>query len=212
MRAKFFLKGMGIGVTVTAIIFTVAFALNPPTLSDEEVMARARALGMVESEEGTLLDKKDNAKEADTEAPSDESGEAATGEDVSSKEVTETKELSDEDKDALAALKEIEDAEGAESEGASSADTADNSGYKTTDTVNDSSDSSDTGSMTSFSINEGEDSAVVASRLYRQGIIEDPNAFDDFLTSNGYDTRIRPGSYNIPAGSSYETIANAIAH
>ncbi|MCR5098153.1 MAG: hypothetical protein K6B14_04310 [Lachnospiraceae bacterium] len=216
MKAKYFLKGMGIGVTVTAIIFTVAFALQPPTLSDEEVIARAKMLGMVESDE-TLLNQKD-MKEDETEADaSDETASEETASDetasedageATSEETIDGGELSEEDKEALAALKEIEDAERA-----GSSDAADNSGYKTTDTVNDSSSSdNDTGAMKSFSIKEGEDSAVVSSRLYRQGIIDDPNAFDDYLTSHGYDTRIHPGSYNIPSGSSFEAIANAIAH
>ena len=210
MRAKFFLKGMGIGVTVTAIIFTVAFALQPPTLSDEEIIARAKTLGMVESEETTLNQKglkdeevseSEEASEAqDTSESGDVSEDKVTTEEVSSEE------LSEEDKEALQALKDLEDAK-KEDAG------ADNSGYKTTDTVNDSSSEAETPQNTqSFTINNGEDSAVVSSRLYRQGIIDDPNGFDDYLTKNGYDTRIRPGSYNIPEGSSFETIANAIAN
>ena len=210
MRAKFFLKGMGIGVTVTAIIFTVAFALQPPTLSDEEIIARAKTLGMVESEETTLnqmglkdeeVSESDEASEAqDTSESGDASEDKVTTEEVSSEE------LSEEDKEALQALKDLEDAK-KEDAG------ADNSGYKTTDTVNDSSSEAETPQNTqSFTINNGEDSAVVSSRLYRQGIIDDPNGFDDYLTKNGYDTRIHPGSYNIPEGSSFETIANAIAN
>ncbi len=221
MRAKYFLKGMGIGVTVTALIFTVAFALNPPTLSDEEVIARAKTLGMIESDE-TMENQEDIKEETAEDQTSEEEQtaeeERAEGSEEKSEEASEEvseenveteeteKEVSKEE--ALKALKELQDSE-AKSEAAEK--TPDNSEYKTTDTVNDNSEeSSATGELKAFSVNNGEDSAVVSSRLYRQGIIDDPNAFDQYLTSPGYDTRIHPGTYNIPSGASYEAIANAI--
>ncbi len=234
MRAKYFLKGMGIGVTVTAIIFTVAFALNPPTLSDEEVIARAKMLGMVETEdmeepedeetsEETAEDaatseetadgaeteetkaaedaEADSGETAETESTDSEAADSETAEEASDGEVSE--------EEAMKALKELADAQN-EAEGA---DTPDNSQYKTTDTVNDSSaDDNVPGVTKSFTVNNGEDSSVVAARLYQKGIIDDPNSFDLYLSTHGFDTRIHPGSYNIPEGSSYQAIANAIAY
>ncbi len=231
MRAKFFLKGMGIGVTVTALIFTIAFALNPPTLSDEEVIARAKMLGMVESED---MDKTDAADVSDEtvdentneEAALEESGsdESASGDEAASAdgeatdtdttgdgEATESSDGSEaSEEDALKALKEIQDKEAA----ASADDTDVNAGYKTTDTVNDSSrkNGATPGDSVAFTVNQGEDSSTVAARLHRAGVIDDPTDFDMFLAERGYDTRIHPGSYNIPKGASYEAIANAIAH
>ncbi len=209
MRAKFFLKGMGIGITVTAIILTVAFALNPPTLSDEEVIARAKALGMVESEE-TLFEQKEIKDEESDKAKED-----------TSKEMTEgTEALEDVDKDsgdqvddeeALKALKELQDSEAAADEDPGQDEA--NDAYKSTDTVSESSSGSNTpDGLISFTVNSGEDSSTVAARLHRSGIIDDPVDFDTFLSDNGYDMRIHPGSYNIPAGSSYDSIANAIAY
>ncbi len=235
MRAKFFLKGMGIGVTVTALIFTIAFALNPPTMSDEEIIARAKMLGMVESEE---MDKgsadSDSAEETseETSEASDETGatdetaskEAGTDEAASDAAEGESADASDaendaavadssdgsevSEEDALKALKEIQDNEAA----AGSEDV--NASYKTTDTVNDSSrkNGATPGDAVTFTVNQGEDSSTVAARLHRAGVIDDPTDFDLFLSENGFDTRIRPGSYNIPKGASYESIANAIAH
>lgn len=185
MRAKYFLKGMGIGVTVTALLFTIAFALNPPTLSDEEVIARAKVLGMVESDE----------MEEEQEA-------------MSAEETQDESEASDEE--AMKALRKLMD-----EQEAADADNAedDTPAYKSTDTVSDSGEDSETpGSTVAFTVNSGEDSSTVAARLHRAGIITNPVEFDTYLSTNGYDTRIHPGSYNIPTGASYEAIANAIAY
>ncbi len=225
MRAKFFLKGMGIGVTVTALIFTIAFALNPPTMSDEEIIARAKMLGMVESEEmEKVAEDSDEAAEASdetgtsdeaAEAESDEAGsDAAEGESADASDTGDNEAAADasevSEEDALKALKEIQDSEAAEA----ADDTDVNAGYKTTDTVNDSGrkNGATPGDSVSFTVNQGEDSSTVAARLHRAGVIDDPTDFDLFLSENGFDTRIRPGSYNIPKGASYESIANAIAH
>ena len=46
MRFKYYLRGAGIGVILTTLIFTIAFAVYKPTLSDEEIMKKAEELGM----------------------------------------------------------------------------------------------------------------------------------------------------------------------
>ena len=48
------MRGIGIGVLVTTIILVVAFAFSGNGISDEEVIARAKKLGMVESGNSTL--------------------------------------------------------------------------------------------------------------------------------------------------------------
>lgn len=52
MRLKFYLMGLGIGVIVAAVIMGIAMRGRTREMTDEEIMARARQLGMVEA--GTL--------------------------------------------------------------------------------------------------------------------------------------------------------------
>lgn len=54
MRLKFYLMGLGIGVIVSAIIMGIAMRGRTREMTDEEIMARARQLGMVEA--GTLAE------------------------------------------------------------------------------------------------------------------------------------------------------------
>ena len=60
MRFKYYLRGAGIGVILTTLIFTIAFAVYKPTLSDDEIMKKAEALGMeMPADDSDSADKKD---------------------------------------------------------------------------------------------------------------------------------------------------------
>lgn len=47
MKLKYYLRGLGIGILVTTVILMIAFARHPKELTDAEVIARAKTLGMV---------------------------------------------------------------------------------------------------------------------------------------------------------------------
>ncbi|MCR4610868.1 MAG: endolytic transglycosylase MltG [Lachnospiraceae bacterium] len=49
MKLKYYMRGIGIGVLVTTIILVVAFAFSDKNITDQEVIARAKKLGMVET-------------------------------------------------------------------------------------------------------------------------------------------------------------------
>ena len=51
MKLKYYLRGAGVGVLVTTIIFSIAFAFYEPKSSKEEIIQQASALGMVMPEE-----------------------------------------------------------------------------------------------------------------------------------------------------------------
>ena len=49
MKLKYYLRGMGIGIILTAIVMGFALGGRKATLSDAEVIKRAKALGMIEA-------------------------------------------------------------------------------------------------------------------------------------------------------------------
>ena len=49
MKLKYYMRGIGIGVIVTTIILVITFAFSGNNISDEEIINRAKKLGMVES-------------------------------------------------------------------------------------------------------------------------------------------------------------------
>ena len=68
MKLKYYLRGLGIGIVVTAIIMTVALGNKQP-MTDDEVIARAKQLGMIENSVLTELAEKNETKNETKEEP-----------------------------------------------------------------------------------------------------------------------------------------------
>lgn len=60
---KNFIRGMGVGILFTTIVFAIAYMVNGDAVSDEEIMRRAEKLGMVK-EQQSVITKKDEPEEA----------------------------------------------------------------------------------------------------------------------------------------------------
>ena len=59
MKAKYFLRGLGLGITVTAALFAIAMIFYQPAMSESEIRQEAKKLGMVDAaatEEAALSD------------------------------------------------------------------------------------------------------------------------------------------------------------
>lgn len=66
MKLKYYMRGLGVGIIVTALLMGVALSGRKETMTDEEIRERALEMGMVEEENGVLAD--DLGKE-ETETP-----------------------------------------------------------------------------------------------------------------------------------------------
>ena len=96
MRFKYYLRGIGIGVTLATLLLTISFYfgrdfLYNKSLTDEEIIEKASALGMVmpENTEEATEEVEAEVLASDSELiNSDASGEEVTSEDVIDDEVT----------------------------------------------------------------------------------------------------------------------------
>ena len=90
----------------------------------------------------------------------------------------------------------------------------DNKKEETKEAVRDEKKSEDDKSKKTYSlkIESGYSSDRVAGILEDAGVIDNAVAFDRYLCSNGYDKRISVGSYQIPAGADYSTVAKLITN
>ncbi|MCR5427208.1 MAG: hypothetical protein K6E81_10285 [Lachnospiraceae bacterium] len=61
-RLRFYMRGLGIGMLVAAILLTVSHHLNTPELTDEQVRQRAEAMGMVDGSAFSLSDAQEAGK------------------------------------------------------------------------------------------------------------------------------------------------------
>ena len=64
MKLKYYLRGMGIGIILTALVMGFALGGRKATLSDAEVIKRAKALGMIEASAEVLTETQSENSEA----------------------------------------------------------------------------------------------------------------------------------------------------
>lgn len=217
MERRYYLRGLGLGILITAIIMGAA-QRGGKEMSDEEVRQRARELGMIEN---TVLsesvaepeadaeqaetdlaaaeEKSEEAAPADTEAVTEDTQEVAADEENSKEQsgAEDSQEQADavdaqaepEQADAQTALEEeTEQSTGAQSETKTAA----------------------SGEAQIFTIDKGDSSVSVAQKLEQAGLISSAASYDRFLCDNGYDKKIRAGEYTIPADAGDEQIARII--
>ena len=61
-----------------------------------------------------------------------------------------------------------------------------------------------------ITISHGDGSYTVARKLADVGVVTSADSFDTFLCQNGYDKRLRTGTFSIPADASDEQIARIV--
>lgn len=197
MKLKYYLRGLGIGILVTTVILSLA-GVGRKNMTDEEVVKRAKELGMVES---TLLsDLPDQTKtdevrptEPETSEP-ENSAEPETSEpETSEPEVSPEPEETASTPETPAAPEETPVAP-----------------EETPVSQEDGNPDTPAGETVTLVIGRGESSTTVSKNLKKAGIVEDAAAFDRFLCNNGYDKKIITGTYEIPYGASEEEIAKII--
>ena len=232
MELKYYLRGLGLGIAITAVIMGIAASKNR-TMTNEEIIARAKQLGM--TEENAVLteinsDKEDNGQDAD-ELGEPETESLRTGEEVEGSDETGA---GDSDMTADTGNSASEDGEGvpdtviANSEEDAETTSLSNDeivalrdSAKTTDTGTDAeagepdSEVSERNRTVSsdpmvITIGRGDGSYSVSKKLADVGAVASAKDFDTYLCQNGYDKRIRSGTYTIPADASDEQMAKII--
>ena len=183
MKLKYYLRGLGIGIICTAIIMGIALSGNKKeTMTDTEIIERARLLGMVMPEE--------------TEEPSEaEDGQKQPEDKKSKPEEPENGKSQDLTKDKT-------------SDG-SKTDNADENENKAEDNSDKSQSVNKPGSSqgtVQFEIKSGEFSDTISNKLFQAGLISDAEAFNKYLTQKGADQNLRVGVYEIPMGSTQDEI------
>lgn len=210
MKLRFYLRGLGIGMIVTALIMGMTTEAGQP-LSDGEIRALAENLGMVDpgtlslADIGSVGGNQPSAPPEEVNQPkTSEEPEAGNGEDDNSS----GDDNSFEEGNSTESPEPGEPAEPEESAAPS----------PTPDVVETPSPSPsptpteipDTESVTIIIV-RGDSSYTVSRRLVEAGLIEDARGFDSYLVDNGYSKTIRTGTYRIPLGATWEEIARIIA-
>ena len=182
MKLKYYMRGLGIGIAVTALLMGIAFSGHKKeTMTDEEIRQSALEMGMVD-ESGVLTDNLKTDEEEDSEEP------AENPKEIQKPQVSDNKVEPEQAEELI---------KPGETEGV-------------TDTAKEPVEPEPVEEMVVVTINSGDGSRTVSNKLKQAGLIEDADAYDSFLCQNGYDKRLASGNHEIPVGASDEEIAKIL--
>ena len=191
MKVKYFLRGLGTGIILTALVLCISYRSEN---KDSSVVEQAKELGMVfpagtkEPPDMTAMPE----KTAPVPSQKSASGVGITGEEPvrepSAKPVNSPKVRPTEKSTVTATPKPTV---AATQKPAVTASPVALKGKK-------------------FTVRGGLLSSSVAREMKQAGIIKDADAFDEYLEKNGYGRQVRAGTYQIPKGASFKEIAQII--
>lgn len=237
MNRKSYLKGFGLGVVITCLILMIAFKFNTNTVSDDEVIKRAKELGYVEANtlvsnvsspspepaDNDLLNDDENINNEQDAAVEDNDGNNDTGKDNlitdsgNNEEVNNNEYGSEEKKtDSQNESQENEtkkDETEEEVKNENETDSSVESGSEITEEIKDEGKENDE-EISQFivvEIRSGESSETVSSKVKDAGLVENASNFNKYLCQNGYDKIMRVGKYEIPADATEEEIAKILS-
>ena len=202
MKLKYYLRGLGIGILITTVILSLA-GIGRKNMTDEEVVKRAKELGMVES---TLLSDLPDQTKAEEVRPT----EPETSEPETSEPETSEPEASPEPETSEPEVSPEPEETASTPETPVAPEETPVAPEETPVSPEDGNPDTPAGETVTLVIGRGESSTTVSKNLKKAGIVEDAAAFDRFLCNNGYDKKIITGTYEIPYGASEEEIAKII--
>lgn len=176
MRLKYYLRGLGLGIIFAVIIMTIGFHGNKQSMSDTEIIEKAKTLGMVEAKKssGTVADEYNSEKTDQSAANSDDSSQKAEAEQDSQTTQEDTQQ------EAVVPAADVQP------ETVAPEDTA-----TTTYTI---------------TVTRQDTCRTIAEKLKALGLVDDAEQFRIYMGQKGADHFIADGDHSIPQGASYDDI------
>lgn len=198
MRLKYYLRGLGLGIIFAVFIMMVGYRNHGSSMSDSQIIEKAKALGMVETEDssGMKTDNKTdektdekNDKKIDTSEPDTSTADTSTAEDTQTG-TDNTTDTANADTTAPSDAA-VTDPATSDAAGADAAQPQQNTTFTIT-------------------VGGGDTCRMIAERLQTAGIIDDAEKFRVYMGQKGVDQFIADGSHEIPYGASYDDIINIL--
>lgn len=186
MKFKYMLRGLGLGVLITAVVMG---AYTRSAVADARVsVLKEYGLGQ------------------DNKLP-EESTEEQSTDTTTTPEPTEQPANRDEEKEAeiQSVLDAAKDAEQSDSAGSTLPESEEQPTDAMTTVV-----STSEGDRVQIDVTKGDDSGTVSRKLFNAGLIENAAEYDAFLMQHGYDKKLHAGKITINAGASWQEIAEKL--
>lgn len=209
MKIRYYLRGLGLGILITSIFFLVGGS-SSKTISDEQIKARAKELGMIESTVLAEISTEEASKEEMTEAESVEENSTEAVMETETETETETEAAVSETVDEVQETEESSVEEvSSEAEEESKPEEA---AVEESSAVKEPISTALSSEAVSIVVHSGEGSDDVSRRLADMGLVADAHEYDKYLMANGYDKKIRTGEHIIPAGATWEEMAKILCN
>ena len=168
------------GIIITVIVLTIATTGKKDSLTEEEIITRARQLGMVMEEEQDA--EKEAEKDAEKEAEKDAETQQVEEQDLEPDSTKEDAAQSNEPTKGEEKATQEESGQGTAAEPV----------------------------IVTVEISQGEYSDQISYKLLEAGLVSDAEDFNKYLTENGVDDDIAIGQHQITLGATYEEIASIL--
>ena len=219
MNLKYYLRGLGIGILVTAAIMGLSSGGKNQELGNEEIIKRAKELGMIEANIPlSELNEKEESPQTEAEA-SPETVQKVTPSPEAIASPDRTPEgaspgampLWEEEPGAKATPEAMPEASPEETPKATQEATSEATPEAVQAAGKNEEGSSGEESIV-IEVKNGDSSYAVCEKLEAAGLITSASGFDSFLYKGGYDKKIRIGKHEIPAGAEEEAIAEILTN
>ena len=207
MKLKYYLRGLGIGIVVTAVIMSLI--KKPEVMTDAQIKMRALELGMVEKNVLSDFEEDSKNEEENLDGSLDEGAES---------EATMESEEATESESALEGEEAIESESALEGEETIETD----SSLKAED-VEEPNENSETEQGAGFqeevevvenyiiiSVDKGNGSEIVSKKMFEAGLVNSATQFNQYLVRNSYDRKLKVGNHEIPVGATEEEMAKIL--
>lgn len=199
MKAKYILRGLGLGMIITAVVMG-GYTRSAVAAARVDVL-KEYGIGEEAALTETLVDIGSDAAEEvqESEAPASIESEITEEESETVSDTDAVQVIERDDESAQTSETEpgeestVADSEAAGAEDASEAEPANGQTYTVT-----------------ITIAKGDDSGTVARKLYNAGIVENAAEYDAFLMQHGYDKKLSTGSKVIHVNDSWQEIAEKL--
>lgn len=193
MKLRYYLRGLGTGILVAALILGRLISESRP-LTDAEIRAKALTLGMVDADSLSLSNVGEDGGSPQGSPDMDPGAGSQEDEGFPKQGVN----------DSPGGLSPDEGVEPEDVTDPVPSSSPEVTPEMTTPTP-------ESAELVIVEIFRGDSSHTVSVRLEEAGLVEDAREFDKYLVDNGYSRSIRAGIYEIPAGATWEEIIDIIA-
>lgn len=185
MRLKYYLRGLGLGIIFAVIIMMIGFHGNKQSMSDTEIIEKAKTLGMVEAKNisGTVADEYNSEKTDSSAANSDASSQKAETEQDS----------------------QMQDSQTAQ-EDTQQEDTQQEATQPAADAKQETVEPQDAVTTYTISVTSQDTCRTIAEKLKALNLVDDAEQFRIYMGQKGADHFIADGEHVIPQGASYDDI------